>query len=85
MVPPPQAEADPYAADAPMMPTSLGTALDALDRDPLYRGRFGDPFVDYYLMMKRFELGRHDEAVSGAEDPDQASADWQMREYFEFY
>jgi glutamine synthetase len=85
LVPPPQAEADPYAADAPMLPTSLGAALDALDRDPLYRAQFGDPFIDYYLMMKRFEVGRHDQALEGADDPDQASADWQMREYFEFY
>jgi glutamine synthetase len=85
LVPPAQAEADPYAADAQMLPTSLGDALDALERDPLYRSQFGDPFLDYYLMMKRFELGRHDQAVAGTDDPDQASADWQMREYLEFY
>jgi glutamine synthetase len=83
--PPPQVEADPYAAEATMLPTSLGDALDALDRDPLYRTQFGDPFVDYYLMMKRSEIGRHEAAVAGADDPDQASADWQLREYFEFY
>lgn len=85
LVPPPPAGADPYAADAPMLPASLDVSLDALDRDPLYRTQFGDPFVDYYLMMKRSELGRHDDAVAGTDDPDQASADWQMREYFEFY
>jgi glutamine synthetase len=83
--PPAQAEADPYAAEAPMLPTSIADALDALDSDPLYRAQFGDPFIDYYLMMKRAELARHDAAVAGSDDPDQASADWQMREYFEFY
>ena len=68
-----------------MLPTSIAGALDALDSDPLYRTQFGDPFIDYYVMMKRAELGRHDAAVAGSDDPDQASADWQMREYFEFY
>jgi glutamine synthetase len=83
--PPPPAASDPYALDVPMLPTSLGAALDALESDPLYRSQFGDPFVDYYLMMKRFELGRHDEAVAAGDDPEEASAAWQMREYFEFY
>lgn len=84
LVPPPQAAADPYAVDAPMLPTTLGAALDAFERDPLYRAQFGDPFADYWLMMKRAELARHDDALAGGNSPD-ASADWQMREYFEFY
>lgn len=82
---PPPAASDPYALDVPLLPTSLGSALDALTSDRLYRTQFGDPFIDYYLMMKRFEIGRHDEAVAADDHPDQASAAWQMREYFEFY
>jgi glutamine synthetase len=86
LTPPPPAATDPYALDVPMLPAALGVALDALDADPLYRSQFGDAFVDYYLMMKRFELGRHDQAVAGDGDhPEEASAAWQMREYFEFY
>ena len=83
--PPPAIEADPYAADARPLPTSLDTALDALDEDSVYRKQFGDGFVDYYLMMKRAESARHRTACEAADDPDAASAEWQMREYFEFY
>lgn len=83
--PPPAIEADPYAADARPLPTSLDEALDALDKDSVYRKQFGDGFVDYYLMMKRAESARHRTACEAADDPDAASAEWQMREYFEFY
>ncbi|MGH3499110.1 MAG: glutamine synthetase family protein [Nocardioidaceae bacterium] len=86
--PPPAVTADPYVADAPMLPTSLGEALTALDTDKLYRTQLGDGFVDYWLMMKRAELARHDAVCADAADPadaEEASQDWQMREYFEFY
>src|SRR5262245_58769592 len=33
---------EPYAADRPRLPTSLMTALDALDQEPLFRQAFGD-------------------------------------------
>jgi glutamine synthetase len=85
LTPPPRIEADPYAADAPMLPTSIDEALDALDTNTVYREQFGTEFVDYYLMMKRAESARHRAAVEAADDPDAASAAWQMREYFEFY
>jgi glutamine synthetase len=85
LTPPPAVEADPYVADAPPLPATLGDALDALDKDPLYRERFGSGFVDYYLMMKRSELARYEAALADAEDRDEAAALWQMREYFEFY
>jgi glutamine synthetase len=83
--PPPAIEADPYVADARPLPASLGDALDALDNDSVYRKQFGDGFVDYYLMMKRAECARHRTTCEAADDPDAASAAWQMREYFEFY
>ncbi|HVV20208.1 MAG TPA: glutamine synthetase family protein, partial [Pseudonocardiaceae bacterium] len=85
LTPPDPVEADPYAAEAPPLPASLGDALDALDKDPLYRERFGTGFVDYYLMMKRSEVARYEAALADAEDRDTAAAAWQMREYFEFY
>ena len=33
-------------------------ALDALEREPLFRTAFGDVFIDYFLKLKRNEAGR---------------------------
>lgn len=85
LTPVPRVEADPYAADAQALPASIDEALDALDKDTVYRDQFGAEFVDYYLMMKRAESARHRTACEAADDQDAASAAWQMREYFEFY
>ncbi len=85
LTPPDPIESDPYAADAPMLPTTLGDALTALDADPLYRKQFGDGLVDYYLMMKRAELARYNDALESADNRESAANAWQMREYFEFY
>lgn len=86
LVPPPPASADPYAAEAAMLPTTFAAGIDALAADPLYRDQFGDGFIDYYLMMKRAELARYeaDVAVHPLDEGAQVSA-WEMREYFEFY
>jgi glutamine synthetase len=84
--PPPPVEADPYAADCPMLPTSLADAVGALDKDVFFRTAFGDTLIDYLLQMKRAELARYDAAI--AEHPPAAGqdvSDWEMREYFEFY
>lgn len=79
---------DPYAIEgAAMLPTSMGAAIEALADDKFYRSAFGDGFVDYFLMMKRAELARCDAALEGAtaDARDAASAEWEMREYFEFF
>jgi glutamine synthetase len=79
-------EADPYAAQAPMLPTSLEDALTALEKDDFYRAAFGNQIIDYLVMMKKAELERYKAAV--AENPPaegQTVTDWEMREYFEFY
>jgi glutamine synthetase len=84
--PPAPVESDPYAAEAPMLPTSLAGAVDALERDVFFRKAFGDTLIDYLLQMKRAELARYDAAV--AENPPSDGedvSDWEMREYFEFY
>ena len=84
--PPPPVEADPYAAEAPMLPTSLTAAVDALEQDRFFRKAFGDTLVDYLTQMKRAELARHDAAVAENPPPEgQDVSDWEMREYFEFY
>ena len=78
--------ADPYAVEAPALPTSLAQAVDALDADRFYREAFGDTLVDYLVMMKRAEIGRYEDALTQAPLPDgQDVSDWEMREYFEFF
>ena len=84
--PPPAVEADPYAAEAPMLPTSLADAVAALDADKFYREAFGDTLVDYLLQMKRAELERYEAALAENPLPEgQEVSDWEMREYFEFF
>ena len=84
--PPAPVEADPYAAEAIMLPTSLREAVGALVEDSFYRKAFGDPVVDYLIQMKRAELARHQSAIAENPPPDgQDVSDWEMREYFEFY
>ena len=84
--PPPPVEADPYAAEAPMLPTSLATAVEALDKDSFYREAFGDTLVDYLLTMKRAEVSRYEAALADNPPADPGDVtDWEMREYFEFY
>jgi len=86
LAPPPPVEADPYAASAAMLPTSLRDAVGALADDGFFRAAFGDPMVDYLLQMKRAELARYDAAVKENPPPEgQDVSDWEMREYFEFY
>src|SRR5580692_4068237 len=84
--PPAPVEADPYAVEAPMLPTSLREAVGALVEDAFYRKAFGDGIVDYLIQMKRAELARYETAIAENPPPDgQDVSDWEMREYFEFY
>jgi glutamine synthetase len=75
--PPSIVESDPYAVEAPLLPQSLGEAVDALVASDVYRAAFGDSLVDYLVMMKRSEIGAHGKAAD-------ASA-WEMAEYFEMF
>jgi glutamine synthetase len=83
--PPPAVTSDPYANPAPPLPTTLLDAISELDKDPLYREQFGPEVVDSYLLMKRAEYARFESARDTSDDPDTAAAQWQQREYFEFY
>jgi glutamine synthetase len=78
---------EPYAADRAGLPTSLGAALDALEKDALFRGEFGDVFVDYYLRLKRSELGRFNEFLEkhGLAWPGEEPTQWEQNEYFDFF
>ena len=73
--PPPIVEADPYASDSPRLPVSLWEAVDALREDKFFRSQFGDPFIEFMLMVKKSEIDRFLSEVT----------DWEQREYFEIF
>ena len=67
---------EPYLAAAKQrLPTSLMEAVTALREDTFFRQAFGEPFVDYFLRLKEFEIARFLAHVT----------DWEHREYFEMY
>jgi glutamine synthetase len=65
-------ETDPRDSSAPPLPSSLMEAIEVFTRSAFFREAFGDPFVNYLLMIKRFEAQRFLSAVT----------DWEQREYF---
>jgi glutamine synthetase len=72
--PGPSADA-PYDTMAPLLPRTLGEALECLRGDAFFRAALGDSFVDYYLHIKDAELARFNLEVS----------EWEQREYFELF
>jgi glutamine synthetase len=86
LAPPPPEDA-PYAAERPLLPKSLPEALDALEREPLFRRELGDIFVDYFIKLKRTEAARYQHWVEqneAAQRSDEVS-DWEQNEYFDFF
>ena len=78
---------EPYAAERPMLPASLGDALDALEKDALFRAQFGEIFIDYFLRLKRSELGRFNEFLKSRNlsDAGENPTEWEQNEYFDFF
>ena len=73
---PGEPDAEPYAAERRMLPTGLDEAIVALETEgKVFRDAFGSPFVDFFLSIKKHELGRYRSHVT----------DWEQREYFEVY
>ena len=77
---------EPYTADRPMLPRNLPAALDALEREPLFRRELGDVFVDYFLKLKGIEAGRFalwlkEHGLGPGEEP----TVWEQNEYFDFF
>jgi glutamine synthetase len=71
----------PYETEAPLLPTSLGEALEALRGSDCFRTGFGSGFVDYLIRLKEGELKRyHAEETHG---PDATA--WEQREYFDLF
>jgi glutamine synthetase len=78
---------EPYAAKRAMLPKRLAEALDALDKEPLYRRELGDIYVDYFVKLKRNELGRFEQFLKQAKlsaDGDEPT-EWEQNEYFDFF
>jgi glutamine synthetase len=59
--------------DAAPLPSSLRSALEALDRSKRSRDLFGATFVDHYVMTRDFECRQAERAVT----------DWELARYFE--
>jgi glutamine synthetase len=67
---------DPYAqTQMPLLPTSLGEAVDALAASTMYRAALGGEFIDHYVSVRRQEIGRFQAHVT----------DWEHRAYFEAF
>jgi glutamine synthetase len=84
--PPPPDDA-PYTAERQLLPKSLPEALDALDKEPLFRRELGDTFIDYFVKLKRTEVERYQAALeeTGASDQDDEPTAWEQNEYFDFF
>lgn len=84
---PPRPDDAPYAADRPMLPKSLPEALDALEKEPLFRRELGDTFIDYFVKLKRTEAGRYQRSIedSGALSQSDEPSAWEQNEYFDFF
>ena len=78
---------EPYAADRPLLPKSLPAALEALEKEPIFRNAFGDVFIDYFLKLKSNEAGRFQRWIEegGVQPPDDGTTEWEQREYFDFF
>src|SRR5258706_1147109 len=76
---------EPYAADRPLLPASLGEALAALDKSTLFRHQLGDVFVDYYLKLKSSELGRYRQWLEDNRVAESEPTEWEQNEYFDFF
>jgi glutamine synthetase len=64
----------------------LPAALEALEREPLFRAQLGEVFFDYFLKLKRNEAGRFAQwrRETGAQEGDEPTA-WEQNEYFDFF
>ena len=76
---------EPYSAERPPLPASLGAALEALEHSALYRREFGDLFIDYFLRLKRSELGRFLDWQKSHATPEGEPTEWEQNEYFDFF
>jgi glutamine synthetase len=84
---PPPANDEPYAAERPMLPKNLPDALEALEKEPLFRTELGDTFIDYFVKLKRSEFNRYKQSLEaeGSPSKDDEPSAWEHNEYFDFF
>jgi glutamine synthetase len=83
---PPPASDEPYGSDRPKLPKSLPEALDALDKDPLFRKALGDTFIEYFIKLKGSENLRYAQWLKeSAAAPSDEPSEWEHNEYFDFF
>jgi glutamine synthetase len=82
-----EADDEPYEADRPRLPASLGDGLDALGASALFRAQLGDLYCDYYLALKRAELDRYLAFTQDAAAPPEVNGvtAWEQSEYLDFF
>ena len=69
------AEHDAYADERlPLLPRSLGAAMDAWEATPFARETFGERFADDYAGLARYDAALYDAAIT----------DWETQRYREF-
>ncbi|MDT3685427.1 MAG: glutamine synthetase family protein [Pseudorhodoplanes sp.] len=80
-------ELNPYASQYPLLPNNLEDALKALEVSDIFRAQFGEVFMDYFLRLKRNELGRYARwrEDHGRQAPADEPSDWEQNEYFDFF
>lgn len=80
-------ETDPYMSNKPMLPKRLSLALDLAEQEPLFNERFGPLFMDYYVKLKRTEVGRFENFLkqSGLQDDGETTTQWEQDEYFDAF
>ena len=72
---PPEANADTYADERlPLLPRSLGAAIEAWEATPFARETFGERFADDYAGLARYDASLYDAAIT----------DWETQRYREF-
>ncbi len=86
-LPAPAPDDAPYAAERPMLPKSLPEALDALEKEPLFRRELGDTFIDYFVKLKRTEAERYLSSLEETGNSPQSDepSTWEQNEYFDFF
>lgn len=80
-------DTDPYSSLRPMLPKSLSQALNALEKEPLFAAELGGLFIDYYLKLKRVEVGRFETFLkeNGLVDDGDTTTAWEHDEYFDTF
>ena len=80
-------ETDPYATQHPMLPKSLPEALNLMEQEPLFTRVLGKLFIDYYVKIKRTEIGRFETYVieRGIDLTEEETTEWEQNEYFDFF